>query len=150
MVIVVVIVLAPNVAAMVIPFEAWPYTNAPMFAADIPRSTLYRPLLLLDGDKRFPTKSVRLGERLVQRLLLISAYGSTDPDTPFGFVPDDTPKKLEARLDSFFDRLVTKADKKQLKGATTLRLVLEERVTGERREIGRYDLGKHRFRHTWK
>lgn len=148
-IVVVTLIALPNAAAMVVPFEAWPFTNAPMFAADIARSRLYRPRLVIEGPKErrlSPWRVFRISDRYFTRLLLVSAYGSIDPDTPFGYVENDTPEQFERRLDRFFDVAFARARRQAMPAdATSVRLELERVDDGEIHVVGRYDLAHHRF-----
>jgi hypothetical protein len=147
MVVAFVVVLAPSLAMMALPGEMWPWTCAPMFAANVDDRVLYRPRVLLErsngeeGPYRF--NKTELSERQFFRLLLVEAYGSADPSQPFGHVRDDDREKFRARLEHFFAAAAARS--KEVQRASAMRLEVERVSDGVVHVVGRYSLQSRRF-----
>jgi hypothetical protein len=150
------VILGPSLVAVAWPAEAWPWTCAPMFAEPHHEDTaLYRPRIIVEharGESDFDARDIGIAGWHFRRLLLMKAYGSAVPGSPFRFLADDTPEAFEARLDAFFDATMEGVDRRQKNRrfpdeADGLRLQLE-RVTGApaSRIVGRYDLHTRTFR----
>ena len=146
--------LLPNVAAVVIPFEHWPYTCAPMFAASPVSNALYVPHFILekrDGTTaELPTSAVAgTSEWHFKRQFLNLAWGSDDPATSYGHVVDDTPALRAARIERFSAALVEFARRKKrpvFRDVRALRIELQQtHPVSETRVLGRYVLAQRRF-----
>ncbi len=148
------LLFVPNVAAVVVPFEAWPYTCAPMFAASPVDNALYLPTFILekkDGSTEpLPTLPASgISEWLFKRAFLIEAWGSDDPSTSFGHVDDDTAAKRAARIERFVQAMIrhTRRSKRPVfDDVVALRIDLEQtQPVKSKRVLGRYVVAAHHF-----
>jgi hypothetical protein len=138
------------------PIEAWPLTNAPMFAPDVGASTaIYRVHVELEDDtgarRPLPARMLGIPEWHFPRLLLTSAYGGMDDDAPFGF-DDDTPERFKARMTRFLDVCVRYlAARNGLLGARRVLVSLERTKPAPviRRTVATYDIESAVFTHVW-
>lgn len=143
-----------NAAAIVVPFEIYPFTSSPMFAHP-PVDSGMRYLVEMSvltpssGDGVFPYAALGFTESHFARTLLVRAYGSVDPDAPYGFVRGDDAAARTRRLAVFFracadalrERNALPAD------ATGIRLSLRAKDRdGPAREIGTFDFESGAFR----
>jgi len=143
-----------NVAAMVVPFETYPFTSAPMFAhPPVGSGTRYRVEVKIvtdsSGANAFPYEAIGFTETHFVRALLVRGYGSVDSSAPYGFVRDDDDRTRTRRLEAFFRSCVdTLRERNALPdGATGVRLSLRAKDRAdEAREIGTYDLASGVFR----
>lgn len=150
-----VVLVVPNVAAVIVPFENWPWTNAPMFAAspvDNALSSTSFTLELADGGSRpLPTRAAAgLNQWHFRRSFLTTAWGSDDASTPFGHVANDTDELRAARVGHYFDALVRYAKKKRrgvFDGVVAVRVEVQQvqPTTTPMRTLGRYVLKDRRF-----
>ena len=147
----------PNVAAVVVPFEAWPWTCAPMFAASPIDNARYIPGFILekrDGSEAPLPTVVASGdsEWHFKRAFLINAWGSDDPSTSFGHVDGDTPALRAARVERFVGGMITFARAKKrptFRDVTALRIELRQTWPREQtRVLGRYVVADRAFRAT--
>lgn len=143
-----------NIAAIVMPFEIYPFTSAPMFAHPPAGSGMrYRVevTILTDssGANVFPYEAIGFTETHFVRALLVRGYGSVDSSAPYGFVRDDDDSTRTLRLEAFFRSCVdTLRERNALPdGATGVRLSLRAKDREEQaHEIGTYDLKSGVFR----
>lgn len=136
------VVLVPSLTMMALPAEMWPWTCAPMFAANVDDLVLYRPRLIMErvaGDA--PYRMQGLSERKFSRLLLVDAYGAADPSQPYGYVRNDDREKFRGRLQRFFADVVAH----DRPPARALRLEVERVSDGVVHIVGRYSLLTRRF-----
>ncbi|HEY1099561.1 MAG TPA: hypothetical protein VGF99_11565, partial [Myxococcota bacterium] len=110
-VVAVVVALGPGVAAIVTPFELWPWTNAPMFAhSPVTGSRFGVDFTVVDeAGRRRPLDALRAtGLRLhhLHRSFLVVAWGANDPAAPFGNFADDTPAARRQRVEQWFAGIV--------------------------------------------
>ncbi len=149
-----VVLVGPNIVAVVAPFEHWPWTCAPMFAASATGNALYRTHFILekrDGTTApLPTKDAAgLNDWHFRRSFLVKAWGSDDASTSFGHVDHDTPELRAARVGRYFDGMVRFAKKKRrpvFQGVTAVRVELEEVTPRQQtRLLGRYLVADRRF-----
>lgn len=143
---------------MITPFEAWPLTNAPMFASDLKHSATYKLRLRVvpaDGTRRQPFRAdwLAMPSWHLDRLFLVSVWGAAHPATAVGRFPNDTREALVARADAFFDAsvdFIVKNRPEVLKGVRAIEVEIERqgpsRVT---HKVGRYDLRSRSFTHLW-
>jgi len=156
-------VLLPQLAALVVPYEEFPYTSAPMFAHYVgPDTPRYRFRFVAergDGSAEREIRATDLGLNGVElsRYFLGSIYGSMDPLSPFGHHGGDTPEAFEARLSTFFRDATTVLERRggaapgQLSGIRLEVVRLEGgNRDGEVHVVGRYDVASHHFTHTWR
>lgn len=154
--------LVPNLATLVIPFEQFPFSSAPMFAHyvsdDTPRYRFRFMVEPPDGRKTWELLGRDLGMHNVEfgRYFFGSVYGSIDPVSPYGHHGHDTREAFEARLSEFFDKLVSVWERRRSEpfprpAAIRLELALLDRENRntEIRTVGRYDVATRRFLHTW-
>lgn len=152
------VVALPNLAAIIVPFEAWPLTNAPMFAADIEHSALYRVRLWLvprEGKRTpLPMAALHMPGWHLERLFLGAVWGAAHPATAIGRFPDDTPAALTARADAFFDAVVGHIQSHEPDVLTDVVSIDVEidRVAPDkaRHRVGNYDLTTRSFTHLWR
>ena len=150
-----VVLVVPNLAAVIVPFESWPWTNAPMFAAspvDNAISSTSFTLELADGGTRpLPTRAAAgLNQWHFRRSFLTTAWGSDDASTPFGHVEDDTAALRAARVGHYFDALVRYAKRKRrdvFDGVVAIRVDVQQvqPTPKPQRSLGRYELKSRRF-----
>jgi hypothetical protein len=142
-----------NVAAIVAPFEIYPFTSSPMFAhPPVGSGTRYlvdvRILTLSSGDYVFPYEAIGFTETHFLRTLLVRGYGSVDADAPYGFVRGDDDAARTRRLQGFFRACVDALRKRNALpgGITGIRLSLRAKdLEAPTREIGTYDLASGEF-----
>jgi hypothetical protein len=153
--------LAPNLAALVVPYEEFPYTSAPMFAhyasANTPRYHL-RFVAEVDGADREVIAPSMLGApgTPLARLFFGHVYGSIEPSSPFGVRGPDTPAAFEARLSRFFGAVVTVLERRDPTWQRPTHIRLDAvRLTPDNRDetvhtVGYYSVAAGRFTHTWR
>jgi hypothetical protein len=152
--------LAPNLWAIVQPYEDWPYTSLPMYAPSVDRDTpRYRFIFLgelSDGpEQEVSTYSVGV-DYAAMRFFFMYVYGSVETGaSPFNRFPDDTRRAFEDRLSRFFaaytKRYEGRFPARPLKGVRLqgARLRWDDNAIVELHELGRYDVASGRFTHTW-
>ena len=159
---VIVAFLVPNVAAIIRPYEEFPYTSAPMFAHYVDRETTARYGLRFIaewGDGRPPAQITprQLGVAGVpfSRYFFSHVYGSTDPGTAFGY-RNDTPAAFARRNQNFFQRAVRVLQGRDAALWRALsRIRLEAfRLGPDGRDVdvhvvGHYDVASGEFTHSW-
>ncbi len=153
-------VVTPNLIAIAIPIEVWPYTNAPMFAhrvaPDTPRYAFVFEGHPVDGDV------VELGyysagaRWSLMRFFFKFVYGATPAGEEFCVFPDDTRERMERRLGDFFAVFVDRYHERAPRDVPLRRLVLDlARLEGpdnqrvDRRRLGVYDVATRSYRHQW-
>jgi hypothetical protein len=153
--------LLPNAVAVIGPYESFPYSSAPMFAhyvgPGVPRYRFRMILESADGSpgRELPVSSLGLNHADYQRRFFGTVYGSTDPSSPFGHHPDDTPAALEERLGRHFERLAAVLAERDTAGGPPrgIRLEVARLGAGDRdaeiHVVGWYDAATHRFVHQW-
>ena len=160
-----VLVLGPFVVAVVRPFEAWPWTSAPMYAHKVSDDTsLWRFHIMLELGGREPQreldwrKVLRMYTHHAWRGFFADVYGSADPESAHAFRGDDA-ERFEARCSAWFARLVIElaARDKAPKDIIGVRLQIERVPRGgdksdhhqqqrdERRVVGRFDVAGGRY-----
>ncbi|MDP2343677.1 MAG: hypothetical protein Q8O67_22145 [Deltaproteobacteria bacterium] len=147
------LLIVPNVAAVVVPFEAWPWTCAPMFAASPIDNELYIPRFIMekhDGTSELlPTSKASGGisDSHFVRQFLVVAWGSADPATSFGYVDDDTPALRATRIERFLRPMMTLARKKTaFRDVVAVRLELRQlEPVPNTRVLGRYLVSNGRW-----
>jgi hypothetical protein len=156
--------LLPNAAALIRPFEEFPYTSAPMFAHYVDKETTPRFALrfvaeMSRTDREIPITPGHLGVPGVpfSRHYFGQVYGSTDPHSPFGSHGDDTRPAFERRNAEFFARValvLRRRDPGLWKSLARIRLeAVRLGPFGRDAEIhvvGYYDVEAQRFTHTWR
>lgn len=143
-----------NVAAIVTPFEIYPFSNSPMFAhPPVGSGTRYlvevKVITPSSGDDVFPYKAIGFTEAHFLRTLLVRAYGSVVADAPYGFVHGDDDAARARRLQAFFRACVDALRERDAlpAGMTGIRLSLRAKDRGGPvQEIGTYDLASDEFR----
>lgn len=153
--------LLPNLATLVVPFEKFPYSSAPMFAhyvaEEVPRYRFRFMAETAGGGEERELKGAQIGLRHVDlsRYFFGSVYGSIDPLSPFGHHRDESREAFEARLSRFFGdfaRVLGRRDPEAARGLAGIRLELVrlgDQPYGEIRVVGRYDVAADRFTHSW-
>ena len=156
-------ILLPNLAALVVPYESFPYTSAPMFAHYTgPGTQRYRLRIVVepaDGRPERELHAADLGMRGVSfsRSFFGDVYGSIDPYSPFGHHPGDTPRVFEERLGRYLGRVAAALARRDTTGAwgrlaglrlEAVRLDAAKRDV-ETHVVGRYDAATRRFVHQW-
>lgn len=157
------LLIAPNVAAVVTPFERWPFTCGPMFAEDPGAAVRYRPRFVLERhDGTTATLPARqttgLAERWFRRAFLTHAWGSDGAHSFLAHDDDavangaDRDAARAARVAGFFDGVVAAAQqKKKLRAqwrdvvAVRVEVVDVDAAGAGARLLGRYDLATKRF-----
>jgi len=157
--------LIPEITAVVLPLENWPFTCAPMFAHYVGEGTAryrFRFIAEYAKESRPPREisinDIGLRQIKVMRYFFGKVYGSIDPRAPWGHFPNDTQEAFEARLSRFFHGLTLQMKKKKkgkkyakgLKGIRleVIRLDIQNRP-GEVHTVGRYSVKERRFAHGW-
>ncbi len=153
-------VVAPNLVAVAIPAESWPYTNAPMFAHRVAPETP-RYAFVFAGQTR-AGDFVELGyysagaRWSLLRLFFKFVYGAVPAGGAFCVYPDDDRTRLEERLSRFFEVFVDRyharrADAEPLRslvlGVTPLQGASNQR--GAMRRLGVYDVARRSYTHEW-
>ena len=155
--------LLPNLAALVVPYESFPYTSAQMFAHyKGPGTPLYRLRMIAEPADGRPEREVHaadLGLNGVSfsRTFFGDVYGSIDPYSPFGHHPGDTPRAFEERLGRYFGHVTAVLARRDTAGAwgrlAGLRLEAvrldQAKRDAEVHVVGRYDAATRRFVHQW-
>jgi len=143
-----------NVAAIVAPFEIYPFTSSPMFAhPPVGSGTRYlvevKVLTPSSGDDVFPYEAIGFTETHFLRTLLVRGYGSVDAYAPYGFVRNDDDAARTRRLQTFFRACVDALRERDAlpAGTTGIRLALRAKDReGPTHEVGTYDLASNEFR----
>jgi hypothetical protein len=151
-------VILPNLIAIALPAESWPYTNAPMFAHRVAPDTP-RYIFVLEGQRRdgevVELSYYSVGARWsLWRYFLKFVYGAPPSGGEFSVFSDDDRAHMEQRLSAFFSAFV---DRYHARSQPPLdRMVLKlARVSGadnrrgEVRRLGTFDLAEKRYRHEW-
>ena len=155
--------LVPNVAAVITPYEEFPYTSAPMFAHYVDKEATARFALrfiaeMNDGrpDAQITPRQLGVAGVPFSRYFFSHVYGSTDPRSPFGYRAD-TPAAFEQRNEVFFERAVSVLRRRNADRWTHLsRIRLEAFRIGadgnaaEVHVVGHYDVASRQFTHTWR
>jgi hypothetical protein len=141
-----------ELAALLGPWEDWPFSSAPMFARHQSRDA---PVYYIEwwvdaaGGSRLlsPQKDLGLGELPFRRGYFASFYGSADPRHPGGHFPDDDPAAFEQRQHDYCRRLSTAFRRPRASTLPSFRLVVAEERAGRRtrsREVGRCEAARFR------
>jgi hypothetical protein len=157
--VVLVVVMAPNVWAIAGPHQLWPYDSGPMFAVIIDDDArMHRFRFILEPSQQpLDLKAFRLSDRSFSRHFFAHVYGSTDERFPDKHMVADTPARFTARMTAFFADVVAHLRKtKRLPAGTTAVRVDVERLRSHARKapydvhvVGRYDIATQRFVHTF-
>lgn len=152
-------VIVPNLIAVALPAESWPYTNAPMFAHRVAPDTP-RYAFVFTGQTR-NGEEVELGyysagaRWSLWRMFFKFVYGSAPQGGVFSVHPSDDRAQLEQRLSRFFTALVDRYHDRpgvQPLGALALGVApltgIENR-RGAIRRLGIYDVSTRRYSHQW-
>jgi hypothetical protein len=154
--------LLPNVIALFIPYEEFPYTSAPMFAHYVGDNTpVYRFRFIGEFQDERVAREIRAADLNMNgvpfsRYFFGSVYGSIDPLSPFGRYVSTTPAEFEQRLTTFFGSLTTVLKKQSQAEWPLSRIRLEVvRLNRENRDsiihtVGYYDVASDHFSHTWR
>jgi hypothetical protein len=151
---VVVVLFVPNLAAVAAPFEHWPWTCAPMFAASPLDNARYKVAFVVEeadgGSHPMSSKQAAgMSEWHFRRAFLVKVWGSDDDGAPYGHVDGDSAAAREARVAACFDAMVRFATKKKRRtfdGAVAIRVELQEvHPQQQTRVLGRYSLKDRRF-----
>jgi hypothetical protein len=158
----IIVFLAPNLVALVIPYEEFPYTSAPMFAhyvgEETPRYRFHFIAVFVNGQAAQEIYATDLGLNGVgfSRYFLGSMYGSIDPRSPFGHHGEDTEAAFENRLSGFFRRMMTVLARRgypALPQVSGIRLEVarlnDKNEDAELHMVGRYDVATEWFIRTW-
>lgn len=157
--------LIPEIAAIALPLENWPFTSAPMFAHYVgPQTPRYYFRFIGEYPERRKNerqiRAMKLGlkEWELMRHFFGKVYGSIDPRAPWGHFPNDTRETFEMRLSRFFHGLTVQLERKKkarkyAKGLRSLRLEVvrldSQDQPVEVHRVGRYFVGEDRFVHEW-
>jgi hypothetical protein len=155
--------LLPHIAALVHPYEEFPYTSAPMFAHYVgPETPRYRfrfAAEFADGRPAVEFRGPDLGLRGVEftRYFFSTVYGSVHPHSPFAPHRQDTPAAFEARMTRALADMATvlrRRDPARWQGLAGVRLEVVRLGAGNREvdahEVGVFSLDSGRFVHTWR
>jgi hypothetical protein len=152
--------LAPNLWAIVEPYEDWPYTSLPMYAHYVDRDTPRYKFVFVGersdgGEQELSAYSVGV-DYAAMRFFFTHVYGSMESGaSPFNRFPGDTRSAFEERLSRFFAAYVRRYQSRfpnqSLRGIRlqVARLQWEGNGIGELRQLGRHDVASGRFSHTW-
>lgn len=107
------LLVVPNVAAVVTPFERWPFTCGPMFAENPGARVRYDASFVLEHDDGTTTplaarKAIGLSESQFRRAFLVHGWGSDDDGSFLAFANDDDDARA-GRVAAFFDGVVAVA-----------------------------------------
>lgn len=153
------LILIPNFLAIIMPFENWPYTNAPMFAHYIDDKTPRYTFKFWANFK--DSESTELGYYSIganwslPRYFFKYVYGAVGVTSVFNIYPDDTKVDFETRLSSFFSDftkyyLARNTDKKERLQSISLYVARLSNVTNkpeEQKLVGTYYLKSEKFVH---
>lgn len=142
----------PNLWVLIAGEEAWPFTNAPMFAASPTRNELYEPRIVVETaqgtDHAFSSRTAAgISNWHFWRLFWGKVYGSIDPATPWDIAHDD-PASFQRRMTDALRVLSRRAAvNDSLPGAARALRVELVRQGGhhEVHVVGRYLLSEDRF-----
>lgn len=115
------LLILPNIAAVVVPFERWPLTCGPMYAENPAARVRYRSSFVLEHRDGSTTtlatrKALGLSEWQFRRAFLVVGWGA---DNSGGFVADAVREDVEAddaraaRVAAFFDGVAAAAQQKK-------------------------------------
>ena len=151
-------VVIPNLVAIAVPFESWPYTNAPMFAHRVAPDT-QRYAFVFEG-RRDDGGVVELGfysagaRWSLMRYFFKFVYGAAPAGGEFCVYPDDDRAALEKRLGEFFTVFAERYRDREPAGAHLARIVLRlarlEGADNDRVEswrVGVFDVATGTYRH---
>lgn len=153
--------VAPNLWAIVSPYEDWPYTSLPMYAHYVDQDTpRYRFIFVGEfadgGEEEVTAYSVGV-DYAAMRFFLMYVYGSVETAaSPFNRFPNDDRAAFEDRLSRFFGayawRYADRFPERPLRGIRlqVAQLQWPDNDVGEVHEIGRHDVAAGRFIHSWR
>lgn len=152
----IILFLSPNIAALLVPFESWPYTNAPMFADYVGEGTrLYTIRFIgLDGsglETRLDPSHA--GQRSIEiyRHFFKAVYGAQAPRSAFRIRGVDSRDAFERRASRFFEAYL-RACARYGMYRSVVRVRLELHPVDERAPaivLGTYTRASERFVHTY-
>ncbi len=153
-------VVIPNLIAVAVPFEAWPYTNAPMFAHRVTPDTPRYAFVFegqLDAGEVVELGFYSAGARWsLMRFFLKFVYGATPEGSEFCQYPEDSRDQLEQRLSDFFTVFVDSYHKRRANQGPLRRVVLKlarlhgpKSTRGEIRSLGVFEVETRKYRHQW-
>ena len=122
------LVLTPNILAVILPYESWPYTNAPMFAQYVaPETARYRFHLVLEsGAERKDLGFYSVGANWsLWRFFMKYVYGSADAKSVFSVFPADSPEEFTKRLTVFFAAFYREYQKRGGRAGDRLQLSID-------------------------
>jgi len=148
------VVLGPNVAAVVTPFEYFPWTAAPMFA--VPPTAHQRAIPIFEivdakGESQplAVAKVTALNDRDFARSFLRTAWG-TDIHSPFDHHRDTSPEARRRRVERYFAGVLGRARERKHRPtmrAQRITVGVEVDVEGQKRRepLGHYDVKRGTF-----
>ncbi|HEY1025733.1 MAG TPA: hypothetical protein VGE26_11255 [Sphingobacteriaceae bacterium] len=147
--------ILPNLAAVIIGRESYPFTPAPMFAHYIgDRSNFYDFAFIAEGDSLetavVPKHPEHRNELAIKRFFFDRIYGSVERNSPLWSNNNDDRNQLETRLNKFFSTYF-----KDLDGGGYKRIRLEVKQYDHKyaelasHTVGVFDLSTKHFTHTW-
>ncbi len=158
LVVCVVVALGPGAAAILTPFELWPWTNAPMFAhspVDNARFVVDFTVVETDGRRRpFDGRLAGYTSWHLPRSFLATAWGADVAGSPWRLDNDDDGALRRARVSRWFEAIVTfNAQQNKKKGQRSDFVdvafvevgLTPDHVVEPRRMLGRYDVMQARF-----
>jgi hypothetical protein len=151
---------APNIYYMVTGGEDFPFTSAPMFGHYIGKGTQFYSFRFIgefDGvEKVLPPRLGKNSEIATLRFFFSKIYGSCEELSPFGNHPDDSSRRLEERLATYFKGYLAalpEAGYTDINGLQRIRLEVwrynSQDEVDAKHVVGRYTISTEKFMHQW-
>jgi hypothetical protein len=153
--IIILIFVLPNLYALIVGHESFPFTPAPMFTQYVPKQAQFYDFNFLGqadtGEVNLkPQHHHNKNSISYNRFFFDQIYGSILPDYPIGRVKNDTKKQFEERLSNFFNVYFNYPEAKGLK---QIKLVVNAYDNNyqliDSHVVGIYEPESKHFNHTW-
>lgn len=147
--------ILPNLYAIIKGRESYPFTPAPMFSHYVgDNSKFYDFEFIAEGDsfERVvnPEHSEHRNQLAIKRFFFDRIYGSVEKNSPLWDEENDSRRKLEKRLSSFFKVYFKHLENSDIK---VIRLVIKEYdhnyTAIESHQAGSFSFSNKHFIHTW-
>jgi len=153
--------ILPNLYAITMGREAFPFTPAPMFGHYIGPNTYFYDIDFIGQNNQteknlYPglnKKTEQTSNFVIMRFFLNKVYGSAEVISPLGYFEQDTPAKLEERMQNFFSNYFKADLANDTTHINTVRLEVSQYDRNykllAKHVIGYYDVQSKNFKHTW-
>jgi hypothetical protein len=154
-IIVILIFVLPNLYALIVGHESFPFTPAPMFTQYVPKNAQFHDFTFLgevdSGEVNLkPQNEFNKNSISYNRFFFDQIYGSVSPDYPIGTVKNDTKERFEKRLSNFFSLYFNYPEAKRVK---QIKLVVNAYDNNyklvDSHVVGIYKPESNQFNHTW-